>query len=296
MRGFDVSPEWLERLAVLLKEVFDLADDDRSGELTLREFKTAMQGQKVKREMVVLGLEVGSRFDVLFRECLDVDGSGSVTLLEGISGFAKMKERCKNDERARELWAKSLDAAECPPGGLAWAKFNAHFSRRRVMDRLKQIGLDVSLETLWEAATGAAPTTDEGAQRTVNLDSIYSAYLQVRHPLSGDKAVAFLREMFRGADEDGGGCLEMDEFVAMVTEPKNLEKLRALGMAPLGPDAGGLDPAEAMTKFFTDLDDDLSGKLTEEEMVDGFLEARDLSRVAQLEKAGWHLIKVPGKK
>lgn len=88
----------------------------------------------------------------------------------------------------------------------------------------------------------------------------------------------------------------MDEFVAMVTEPKNLEKLRALGMAPLGADAGGEDPESAMTKFFTDLDDDLSGKLTEEEMVEGFLEARDLSRVLQLEKAGWHKIKVPGKK
>jgi len=98
LKGFSVSPEWLQQIATFLQSQFQYACDDLGEELSLREFRTAMQGDAVQKALVGFGLEM-PHLDAFFAEA-DVDGNGQLSLLEALQGFAQMKERLKSDERA----------------------------------------------------------------------------------------------------------------------------------------------------------------------------------------------------
>merc|ERR1719421_2156896 len=95
IRGFNVSPDWLLELTGFIQHLFTLADDDLNGCLSLREFKSALIPDDAKQKMLALGLEVCHQ-DALFKE-IDHDGSGEISLIEAIHGFARIKERLQND-------------------------------------------------------------------------------------------------------------------------------------------------------------------------------------------------------
>eukprot|EP00746_Dinoflagellata_sp_MGD_P137627 gnl/MRDRNA2_/MRDRNA2_71389_c0_seq1.p1 gnl/MRDRNA2_/MRDRNA2_71389_c0~~gnl/MRDRNA2_/MRDRNA2_71389_c0_seq1.p1 ORF type:complete len:577 (-),score=118.61 gnl/MRDRNA2_/MRDRNA2_71389_c0_seq1:130-1611(-) len=285
VRGFSVSPEWLQQMANFLQGQFKYGCDDLGEELTLREFRTAMQGEQVQKTLVSLGLEL-PHLDAFFEEA-DLDGNGQLSLLEALQGFARMKERLKNDERAlgflrhlHEAYVKENVAANEKDHfkGLKKDQFILHFGTPKVLERLNGYGVYGSIVDFWEFV---APKDG-----LMTVDLLLAGYLKYRDPkYGGDKAVVFLRHLFEQIDTDHSGELSKREFMQILKMPKNMEKLHALGMNVAG-FGDNSDVEDALLLFFYELDVDFSGSISVDEMVSGFIRCRDACRMRQLESTG----------
>lgn len=269
-----------------------------------------------------LGLEL-PHLDAFFAEA-DLDGNGSLSLLEALQGFARMKERLKNDERAlaflRHLFEAHLNE-NASPRSLTDQKAARHETR----STLKTIQ---GLASPLEANPSPRPDEKTGLNREqfiqyfgqpkiieklnsygiygsmtdfwefvapkdglMTVENLLAGYLKYRDPkYGGDKAVVFLRHLFEQCDTDGSGELSKREFMQILRTPKNMEKLHALGMN-VGAENDKEKPKDdevedALLVFFYELDVDFSGSISVDEMISGFIRCRDECRMRQLESSG----------
>lgn len=98
-----------ERARVLhdLREIFEFADKDKSGTLTIDEFRSALRQPEVERKLKLIDLPV-SDAEELFN-VLDGDGSGELSVEEFIGGCIRLKGPAKSkDLLAVQVFIQSL--------------------------------------------------------------------------------------------------------------------------------------------------------------------------------------------
>ena len=98
-----------ERTRVLhdLREIFEFADKDKSGTLTIDEFRSALRQPEVERKLKLIDLPV-SDAEELFN-VLDGDGSGELSVEEFIGGCVRLKGPAKSkDLLAVQVFIQSL--------------------------------------------------------------------------------------------------------------------------------------------------------------------------------------------
>lgn len=281
LTGFNVPFEWLQQVSVFLQALFHCADDDLSGELSLREFKTGLHQEEVKARMVELGLEP-CHSDAFFSE-VDCDGDGTLTLLEALTGFAKVKERLKENEKALGFFRHIFEKADADRSGfLTRDESLTSFAKPKVLERMRLLGMNFEINDFWDFL-------DTSGDGRLTLDEVQSGYVRFADPRNSCKEVIYLRQIFRSADDDGNGLLSRKEFVQSLQDPRVMDKMQQVGMGLCGSGEGGEQPTmedikEAVTLFFYELDTDFSGNLTCEEMIEGFLRIRETTRMNNLEK------------
>lgn len=87
-----------ERTRVLhdLREIFEFADKDKSGTLTIDEFRSALRKPEVERKLKVIDLPVSDAEDLF--NVLDGDGSGELSVEEFIGGCIRLKGPAKSKD------------------------------------------------------------------------------------------------------------------------------------------------------------------------------------------------------
>jgi voltage-gated sodium channel len=87
-----------ERARVLnhLREIFELADKDGNGSLTIDEFRTAIRQPDVERKLKLIELPVADAEELF--EILDHDGSGELSVDEFIGGCVRLKGTARSKD------------------------------------------------------------------------------------------------------------------------------------------------------------------------------------------------------
>lgn len=98
-----------------LREIFELADEDKSGTLELEEFRNALEDPEVLKKLRMVDLPV-QEAEALFM-VLDADGSGSLSVDEFIGGCLRLKGNAKSKDLLAvqisvESMAKRIDNLE----------------------------------------------------------------------------------------------------------------------------------------------------------------------------------------
>ncbi|KAF4666282.1 hypothetical protein FOZ61_009971 [Perkinsus olseni] len=106
-----------ERSRVLahLKDIFEMADQDESGSLTVEEFRQAIRNPEVESKMKLIDLPVADAEELFM--VLDHDGSGELSVDEFIGGCVRLKGSAKSKDLLAvqvsvESLAKKLDQLE----------------------------------------------------------------------------------------------------------------------------------------------------------------------------------------
>lgn len=247
----------------LVARLFEDADEDNSGTLTVREFKRCLNQPEVIDQIHELGIEVGE-FNVLFRS-LDSDHSGEVTLDEFCEGFIKMKIAMRGMSRAiayfrRVIAEKDVDGS----GSLNLAEFMSLCSEPSIQKKMQALGIEIDeIETLFEEIISDKCHEESGAinkeDQEIDADHVISAFVRLRDPsLGGKRAMNFLRQMFIEADADNSGTLTRSEVKATFLTDRVSNKLDKLGLKV--PDWLGI---------FDELDFNYDGTLSWDELHQG---------------------------
>lgn len=98
-----------------LREIFELADEDKSGTLELEEFQRSLEDPEVLKKLRLVDLPV-EEAQALFM-VLDADGSGSLSVDEFIGGCLRLKGNAKSKDLLAvqisvESMAKRIDSLE----------------------------------------------------------------------------------------------------------------------------------------------------------------------------------------
>ncbi|KAF4677932.1 hypothetical protein FOL47_008036 [Perkinsus chesapeaki] len=106
-----------ERSRVLahLKDIFEMADQDESGSLTVEEFRQAIRNPEVESKLKLIDLPVADAEELFM--VLDHDGSGELSVDEFIGGCVRLKGTAKSKDLLAvqvsvESLAKRLDKLE----------------------------------------------------------------------------------------------------------------------------------------------------------------------------------------
>jgi len=277
--GFDLPAGWLQELSCVLRELFAMADDDFSGELSRREFLTGFGSQACKDKLIDLGLEL-PMLDDLFK-FLDVDDNGEISFIEAVAGLAKIKEQHKNDERVIRVLRNIFELADADQGGsLSYQEFLAGFNDSTIQHLIVRNGISFGIADLDDLFTQLNNDDDD----EVTLDEVIRGYLKIRDPSkSGDRVVCFLQRLFAEADVDASGTLTKTEFMKAVKEPRIQNQMQHLGL--LGKDWSG----DAVRNYFSQLDDSGDGNLTLDELLQGYYKMKEMfrQRILAEEQQGW---------
>lgn len=217
----------------LVRKVWEEADDDHSGTLTLRKFRRAMSQTKVQQEMKDCGIPP-EELNTLFSN-IDQDGSGDITLDELCAGFTKLKQAMRGSERAMAYFRKAFAEADVDGSGtLSMHEFKALTSNSRVLKRLAALGVCLGeVETMFE---NLSVRGDRGRNsglplegQSLTADDMIAGFLAVRETgQSQSRGVNFLRQLFTEADADGSGSLSRTEFQKYLCTEKVHKKLLEL--------------------------------------------------------------------
>lgn len=120
-----------ERTLEYLREIFEEADQDKSGSLDIEEFRNAMDDPVVQRKLRLIEVPV-SEAEELFR-ILDADGEGSLSIDEFIGGCLRLKGEAKSKDllavqMSVECLAQIIDDAE--------ASLTMNEQRMQVLDKI----------------------------------------------------------------------------------------------------------------------------------------------------------------
>merc|ERR1719161_1462196 len=106
-----------ERLKTLeyLRDIFEDADEDKSGTMDLSEFEKAMEDKTVQKKLRLIDLPVQDAKELY--NILDADGSGSLSIDEFIGGCLRLKGHAKSKDllavqMSVECLAEKIDEAE----------------------------------------------------------------------------------------------------------------------------------------------------------------------------------------
>jgi len=246
----------------LVTEIFEDADDDHSGTLTVREFRRCLNQPKIMAKIVEAGIDTGD-FNVLFQQ-IDTDRSGEITCEEFCTGMVKMKMMMKGMTRIvaylrRVFSEKDLDGS----GTLDMEEFKELVSDPKVVNKLATLSINVDeIENLFEdmvAECSDNAQNDPDAPKGVTADSLIGVFLRMRDPDLGSKrGLNFLRQIFVEADVDKSSSLTTEEYETAFTTNRVSKRLRKLNLR-----------VPNWMDIFEGLDFDGDGELTLDELMQG---------------------------
>lgn len=79
-----------------LREIFDFADKDHNGSLSVEEFRSAIRQPEVERKLKLIELPVADAEELF--AILDHDGSGELSVDEFIGGCVRLKGQAKSKD------------------------------------------------------------------------------------------------------------------------------------------------------------------------------------------------------
>jgi len=157
-----------------IKTFFNEADSDRSGMLTLEEFETHLQQDRVKAYFQALELDI-SQARALFM-LLDSDGSNKIELEEFIGGCMRMKGDAKSIDVNMLLYTNEKMISK-------WTTFMEFCSDK--FDRIEAaLGIEPGLEPKGHRAAESRSSSKQAPCVTDNLASALTALSKV--PLTSD--------------------------------------------------------------------------------------------------------------
>jgi Ca2+-binding EF-hand superfamily protein len=266
--GFDLPAKWLAMLSTALRSVFDMADDDLSGQLSLREFMTAFSSEYMQKKIIDLELELPMMKELFNR--LDEDNNGDVSYMEAFEGLAKIKEQHKNDERTLRILRSVFELSDVDGSGtLTKAEFVEGFTKPEIQKMIIRNGISFGSEDVIQLFEDI----DRDGSDSVTLQEIQEGYLKSRDPSrGGDRVVAFLTKLFAEADADGSGSLTKSELMKATKTSQVQKRLELLGLK------GGDTRSDAMLQFFESLDSEGDGLITKDELIEGYYRMRNMFR------------------
>lgn len=235
-----------------LRGLFEEADDDGSGTISIREFKLVLAKPERIEEMKKLDLNFND-VGVLFKQ-LDTDGSGEITLDEMCDGFVKMKLAMRGVERALAYLQRAFEEADVDQSGvLSRQEFLDFFTSSSVEQKLRSLGVDM------DDFNDVLGFVDADASGEVTVEELIHGFLLIRDASkSGNRGITFLRKLFLEADKDQNGALNASEWKKALTTKTCQEKLKKLYLKI--PDWESL---------FYELDTDGSGDISWDELETG---------------------------
>jgi len=311
LHGWSVGVPWLHQMQSVLQRLFRLGDEDMDGELSVGEFRMACQGEDVLLELAELGVEP-LQVDEFF-QLADRNKSGNVTVLQALAGFARIKERRINDGRAIRFLRETLSHHQFEASGnkgqlniddgdtekmkkIARMATRSSFDTSQLLTReafvevavdpqilaqMHRLGVIFDWMEFWDFLQHEVGGDGD---KPLTLGQVLQGYFHFRDPSHmGDKAAALLRRLFHEADLDENGSLTRDEFLAVLVEPSTIGALQRMGL--LEGDIGKNDSLQAsLDMLFSSIDSDCSGSLEIEEVLEGFLQIRDMTRQRAFEE------------
>eukprot|EP00747_Dinoflagellata_sp_TGD_P093973 gnl/TRDRNA2_/TRDRNA2_165942_c1_seq2.p1 gnl/TRDRNA2_/TRDRNA2_165942_c1~~gnl/TRDRNA2_/TRDRNA2_165942_c1_seq2.p1 ORF type:complete len:629 (-),score=137.60 gnl/TRDRNA2_/TRDRNA2_165942_c1_seq2:45-1829(-) len=292
LRGWRVTVPWLLEMLRFLQRLYRVADDDLDGELSLRELSLALCQEEFRQELAALGVEVAHVSE--FFQMADRDSSGAISLCECLHGFARVKERLKSDERALEFLRSTFGINMLGAGHDGHGDQSGHAdydpeqeitaqavaqaaANPMVQAKMQHYGLYFDLSEFWEYLTQEAKK-EKPRPKTITLEMMLNGYISFRDPRRmGDKAAHFLVEMFQQGDLDDSGSLTKKEFLDLLGKKENIDAMQRLGLLE------GVTDKESLEMLFRRVDDDHSGEITIDEMLQWFLNVREIIRQRELE-------------
>jgi len=237
----------------LVGKVFRDADENNSGQLSLREFRRCMNQPQVQQEIKELGIEIN---DInTFYSKLDQDGSGDVTADELCEGFIKMKLSMKGVDRAVAYIRKAFAEADTDnSNSLSSHEFKNLCTNPSVLKRLGALGIaQPEVEAMLEHLTSSADS------KPITVDEMVAGFLSVREKGLGEsRGINVLRQIFAEADADSSQNLTRTELRRAFCTEKVSKKLQHLQLKE--PDWIGI---------FDALDTDKSGEVSWAELSQG---------------------------
>jgi len=127
---------------------------------------------------------------------------------------------------------------------------------------------------------------DANSDGKITLDELIEGYQKYRCTQTQEyRAVLFIRQLFRAADEDNSGNLTKAEFQKILEQEDVKWKLFNLGVM----DSDDFKEAsETFDAFFSYFDEDDDGDLSVQEVIQKFLKIRSRVRREQIEKMTHH--------
>jgi len=173
-----VSSLKFEHAFLVLTQLFEAADADRSGTLTRDELKAAFQLPEFQHHLDAIRVS-SDEYDALFQEC-DVNGDGDMTLGELIQGFCRLRNPTKVQNKLRifvtSLFLRTMGRLSDPrgrPESMSLEQFLSVFTSEEALVELRSRGF---------------------LEGVSSVDSV-------------------MREWFDAFDVDGSGDLTCDELV-----------------------------------------------------------------------------------
>jgi Ca2+-binding EF-hand superfamily protein len=144
-------------------------------------------------------------------------------------------------------------------GTLSNFEFMHHFKDSKVQKKCKQLGLRMSDMKL------VFKRCDTDGSGDVSVQELQDGFIQMKTATKGlERILAFLEQTFAAADTDGGGTLDKEEFQTAFSEASVMKKLNRMGV-----------DSDEIEELFDEIDADGSGEVTQEEMLEGFVELRN---------------------
>eukprot|EP00931_Biecheleriopsis_adriatica_P052251 TRINITY_DN30378_c0_g1_i2.p1 TRINITY_DN30378_c0_g1~~TRINITY_DN30378_c0_g1_i2.p1 ORF type:complete len:1630 (+),score=356.30 TRINITY_DN30378_c0_g1_i2:150-5039(+) len=200
-----------QALLAFLGRAFEESDEDRSGYVSQREFKSYLSQPKVQEQLKAFGME-GSDVEMLFKT-LDSDGEGNLSLDELCDGFVKMVSILKKNDRVVSYLRKVFSEADDDGSGLLdKAEFLKIFESPSTKKKFESLGVEAAdVEDLFSII-------DEDESGEVTIEEVITAFIKLRDPKkAGERGLALLRKMFEKADLNFDGELTKEEYLTAFT-------------------------------------------------------------------------------
>lgn len=232
LTGQQVGDAIYAKVTPIVGDIFQQADNDGSGYLTIQELTVAFRQKQTERAVKDLGLSIDD-FRALFKQ-IDSDRSGTITLDELCTGLVKMTKAMVGLERTIAFLRKVfVDADADGSKSLSKEEFHRMLTGPAIRAKLQQVGVTVDdTEDLW----AAVDAQDEDGQEGISCEEMIVGFLSLRGDGSAERrAKHFLRLIFKEKDAAGRGCgtLSPDELKQSFGAGLVTRKLTRLGVAIL---------------------------------------------------------------
>lgn len=261
LQHWRVGVKWLTAVWALVEHIFAVADDNSDGVLSVRELRFAFADQDILDRLESAGIEI--EHVAAFFQYADVDGDGTLTPVETLQGFARVKEQLKRDESALELLREAFNLTGNPEQPVDKSLFEKAVADRSITAKMKLLQMDFSLMDFYSFCVEKRVASNKSIiTQPATLEEVLCWYLEFRDPQrTGQELIIYLRNLFQRADLDGNGTLELYEFVAVLGEPETVRELHRLGLVESV--FGAFDVGDGSLEHFKEIQDQLRKNLEE---------------------------------
>eukprot|EP00929_Paragymnodinium_shiwhaense_P060838 TRINITY_DN30374_c0_g1_i1.p1 TRINITY_DN30374_c0_g1~~TRINITY_DN30374_c0_g1_i1.p1 ORF type:complete len:815 (+),score=235.43 TRINITY_DN30374_c0_g1_i1:334-2778(+) len=266
MAGGQKSAAGLENI---FTEVFRLADEDGSGELDLREFKSLLRDPRVAAQ---IGDKKHTSKDLvaLFKQ-VDLDDSGALTLHEALEGLQQMRKLEQTQGRSRAFLLKALENAdEDGDGAVTMEDVQRVLAKSANQRKLMRLAINEA------EVTTVTQNEIQSRGNCIPIPALVNILMRLRKPRATEKWRIVIKMIFEEADKDRSGSLSAVEFRQVVKTAATQEKLDSIGVTT--------DVLEAFQKT---LDLHPEQEVSEKDLIKKF------ERVFQYQNAGAYKRRIP---